>query len=204
MKLKGLLLTIFLILAAAGCAKPVRSDLSAQYSAIRPYRIAVLPVIPETRTLENDAAWLMRKLSFERLRSMGYQPIDLEVIDEEYSKLGTGWFAGKKPADVAEHFGADSVLYIRVNEWDRDTFVTYISLDISAEFEVWSANNSRLWRAQYSKSEGDIRLDRESLKLALLKAYEPRIERFVDTVFSTLPQAEAPQEAKRTFFQWLP
>jgi len=96
MRLKGLILITVLILAAAGCAGPVKTELSAQYRSLSPYRIAVLPVIPEARALESDAAWLMRKFVYERLRSMDYRPVALEAIDE--------WVLWHDPDEWTEEF----------------------------------------------------------------------------------------------------
>jgi hypothetical protein len=42
------------------------------------------------------------------------------------------------------------------------------------------------------------------MELAVQKIYEPRIQRFVDAVFTTLPPGEAKAGQRKTYFQWLP
>ena len=50
----------------------------------------------------------------------------------------------------------------------------------------------------------DLGLDSRPMELAVHQAFEPRIQRFVDAVFSTLPPREAEESQRKTYFQWLP
>lgn len=200
---------IFLILAAGfiftGCGNAVKNTLSEQYQVTRPYKIAVLPVIWEHQSTDdvNDVSYLFRVMSADKLRGMNYKVLPLQEIDDRFIKEGRSAFFEKKPEEIARLFEADAVLYTKVIEWDKTSFVTYASLDMEAAFEMYSSSGSLLWTAEYATGESDLRLDSASAEYVVLKAYEPRVQRFIDIVFTTLPAGVAPKEAKQ-YFQWLP
>jgi hypothetical protein len=142
-------------------------------------------------------------MALARLKSLNYAVLDLEEVDEKYLKLGSGRFKEMNPGEVSRFFGADAVLYTRITKWEEKLLVAYASLEIGAGFELYSADGTMLWKAHYSTSESDIKFDRTSMELAVIKVYEPRIQRVVNAVFSTLPPGLKRKEEKR-FFDWLP
>lgn len=186
----------------AGCATVVDTTLSERYGQMRPYRIAVAPVIWEGWGDEfKDASRLFRTMTAEKLRAMNYDALPLEEIDRVYPDS-----ASLKTADaahVAAALGADAVLYIHLTQWDSSELLTYASLKVAATYEMYYKDGGRLWQASYHTKEADIRLDTPSMELALLKAFEPRVQRFVDVIFTALPQGQPPSKDER-FFQWLP
>jgi len=132
---------------------------------------------------------------------------ELKAGLDEVDKAGNGqpdWFVGKPVHEIAALLKADSVLFIRIKEWDKDNLLPYKSLNIEAAFELHSAVGKVLWKAEYSTSEADLGLDSRPMELAVHNAFEPRIQRFVDAVFSTLPPGEADTSQRKTYFQWLP
>ncbi|HLC17643.1 MAG TPA: hypothetical protein VJM57_01330 [Thermodesulfobacteriota bacterium] len=209
------LLTLLLIVTVVGfngCAPPVRYSVTEWFHQLKPETVAVLPVKWGTEWAggaegggsgDAEVARLFRTMSAERLTSMNYRTVSMEEVDRRYPETGREGFKKMAPADVAQALGVDAVLYISITEWDPSLLATYASLEMGATFELYGRNSSKLWRAEYESKESDIRLDRESMELAVLKAYEPRIERFVRAVFSTLPPAEQRTHKKR-FFEWLP
>ena len=186
----------------AGCTTVVNTNLSEKYSQVRPYRVAVAPVIWEGWGDEDkDASRLFRTMTAEKLRNMNYDSIPLEQIDRAYPDSAS--LKAADAASVARSLDADAVLYIHLTQWDSSELLTYASLKMAATYEMYYKDGGRLWQASYHTKEADIRLDTPSMELALLKAFEPRVQRFVDVIFTALPQGQAPSKDER-FFQWLP
>ncbi|MBI5563030.1 MAG: hypothetical protein HY894_09315 [Deltaproteobacteria bacterium] len=198
--MKKIIPALFLAVILCGCAAPVNYTISDRYAKVRPYTIAVLPVewaegVPEDKKISG----LFRTMAFERLRATHYRLVPLDAVDNVYQKPGRQ--ASDKVAPSG--FGADAAVYIRVTGWETGQLGSYASLKVAAAVEMRSEADAPLWNADYETSERDISLDADAVELSVIKAYEPRIQRFVDAIFSTLPQAQAPADETR-FFQWLP
>lgn len=205
MRKMGRLLSVVVLSAVlAGCASAINYTLDPGYAKASPASIAVLPVVigEPVDAVDKDIGALFRAMSFGRLREMGYNPVPLDEIDRRLGKDGRA--ADKGPQYVARLLGADAVLYIRVSRWDKGRLPAYASLKVEGSYELYASDGRRLWSASHSTKESDLGLDGKAMEAGVLKAYEPRIQRFVDDVFSTLPQREARQREKETFYQWLP
>lgn len=205
MKKIGRLLAFFVLSAVlAGCASGVAYTLDPGYGKASPARIAVLPVTIEgpVDAGDRDVGGLFRTMSYERLREMNYSPVPLDEIDRRLGKDKRA--ADKGPRDIARLLGADAVLYIRVAGWNKGRLPAYASLKVEGTCELYSSDGRRLWSASHSTKESDLGLDARAMEIGVLTAYEPRIQRFVDDVFSTLPHREVRQGEKETFYQWLP
>lgn len=194
---------LFLIaLFLTGCSNAVKTTLSERYGMNSPGTVAVAPVVWEAGVESRDAAGTFREMTAGKLKELNYRAVPLESIDKRYAELGAS-AATKSPAELAKLLGADAVLFIKIREWTISRFVTYASLTIEADYELYSATGERLWSAGYSTRDADLRLDKKSMEYAIIKAYEPKVQRFVDAVFTTLPGASA-RSGERTFFKWLP
>lgn len=203
-KIARLLCFVVLSAVLAGCASGVGYTIDPGYGEASPARIAVLPAIIEEPVDAGDRniGEIFRAMSYERLREMNYSPVPLDEIDR---LLGKDWRpADKAPRDIARLLGADAVLYIRVAGWDKDRMPAYASLEVEGSYELYSSDGRRLWSASHSTEESDFGLDGEAMEAGVLNAYEPRIQRFVDDVLSTLPHREAQRREKEKFYQWLP
>ncbi len=199
-KIAGLLI---LVLVLAGCGSPIQYVVSDQYSRIRPRAVAVLPVEwgAEVNAETEGISLLLRTMASEKLRSMNYGTIPLEETNAKVGKTLTG----KDPVELSRLLNADAVLYIGVDEWKKTEFVTYASLNVKTRFELYSSRGTRLWAAEYHDRDMDLRLDTSSMEFAVIKAYEPKMQRLVDSSFATLPQGTvATRDKKETYFQWLP
>ncbi len=188
-----------------GCANPVKSTLSPRYNDSRPYTIAIAPVAWEGQSdgEDKEIARLFRTMTGEKLNAMNYRvvaPEDPEIKKPDSQAKDVAGLSRQLAADL----DSDAVLYIHITGWDKDRMVTYAALAVKARFEIYSSGGEPLWRAEYSTKESDLRLDKKPLEMAVIKIYEPRVQRFVDAVFSTLPQGGVPKRAQKTFFQWLP
>jgi len=202
-------LSIFALVVCAGCSNSVTHTLSENYAQSSPRGVAVLPVewpaswAGFSATEDKAVSYLFRTMVYEKLKTKNFHPVALEVIDEAYLKGGKASLSGKGPKELAALFNADSVLFVKVTEWDKTTLGGYASLTIDASFEMHSSAGTPLWVAQYSTKESDLRLDAASVEYSVIKAFEPRIQRFVDAVFSTLPDSPS-RQGQDGYFQWLP
>lgn len=201
--IKRLSCILFLAVLLAGCSNSVKTAISERYGAHSPKTVAVAPVVWQAEGESKDAGNTFRTMTAEKLKELNYRVVPLSAVDDTYVKLGSSYMAARNPSELAALFGADAVLFIKIKQWNIDRFVTYASLKVEADYELYSATGERLWRAGYSTRDADLRLDIKSMEYAIIKAYEPKVQRFVDAIFTTLPQANTRSD-ERTFFQWLP
>lgn len=203
--MKKLITILFFFVFITGCGNLVQHTVSNEYSSLSPKTVTIMPIVyRDTANKEyQDISDKFRVMSYQKLRNLNYQVLPLESVDEKYQGIGRSWFEGKSYGDVANYFGTDAILYIQIKEWDKDRFVTYTALKMDARFEMYSATGVKLWEAEYTTKESDLRLEKKSIELALHQAYEPRIQRLIDAVFATLPPREYQKEQK-SYFQWLP
>lgn len=198
--MKKTLISIFLALFLFGCGTAVKHTVSNEYAQISPKKIAVMPLVWEDRAASGaeEISLLFRKMASEKLHELNYATVPLDEVNK------AGLFSGKAPHEVAGRLNADSVLIIRIVKWDDESLISYKALKIGAVFELHSAFGKLLWTAEFATTEADLGLDKEPMELAVHKAFEPRVQRFVDAVFTTLPPGEKNQSQRKTYFQWLP
>jgi hypothetical protein len=201
------LIAVLLTVLVIGCAAKVETSLSTEFNVIPIRDVAVLQVVwPEGRTetpAEPEIASLFRAMTVERLETLNYGVVPLDVVDERIAGFGEAEILPAAPDEAARLAGADAVLYIRIERWDVDDLLTYTSLEMEATFELYSGTGLMLWQASYSTSEADLGLDEETIRLAVVDTYEPRVQRFVDAVMATLPRSSHVSPPRR-FFDWLP
>ncbi|MBZ0221312.1 MAG: hypothetical protein K8I01_12890 [Candidatus Methylomirabilis sp.] len=202
--MKKLLTAILLALMLGGCGPAVRHVITDGYAKAAPGKVAVLPVVWEEKAPgeAEDISRLFRAMSVEKLAGLKYLTVPLEEFEKGGLKADD--WASRPTNEAAALLGADALLYIRVTDWDKDSFLPYASLSIEASFELRSAAGQLLWKADHRSRESDLNLDRAPMHLAMYKAYEPRVQKFVDAVFTTLPPGKAEERAKKTYFKWLP
>ncbi len=199
--MKKLLIILVLLLAAAGCSKKVSYKVSPEYVAHAPRTIALLR-LGGVETEDDDMA-LFRTVIINKLTERNYLVISEEAVGEIYSSTGAEAINKMSPAEAALLFKADAVLYGAVTSWDKHSLSKYASLRVGSKFELYAANGLRLWAAAYQTKEADMRFDTEQMKLSILDATEPRIQRNLDAIFITLPRVTVTREKKR-YFNWLP
>ncbi|MEE8575497.1 MAG: hypothetical protein V3T30_08805 [Thermodesulfobacteriota bacterium] len=125
------------------------------------------------------------------------------MVDDIAVKLGSKRVAQMAPEKACALFKTDAVLYSSLTEWDVDRFVNYASLKVGAKFSLYAKDGTKLWSADYVTTERDARFDKTQMELAIIKAFEPRVQRIVDAIFYTLPPVKIKNEKKR-FYNWLP
>jgi hypothetical protein len=200
--MKRLLIIVFLF-SLASCGNSVSYKTHPNYGLRAPRTIAILPVTSKNKKITSDARRLLRTVVARKLIEKNYHVVSLDEVDRRYIKYGSEQLEAMEPARLAGLMKADAVLYTTITKWDENSLATYASLKVGVGFKLFSKDGLRLWRAAYDTKESDIRLDRTQVELAVLKVYEPRIQRLVDTSFITLPNTFDKDERKE-FFKWLP
>jgi len=200
--LKKIPVLILLLALMAGCGHAVKHTVSNDFYRLKPRSVALLPVVwkGDAKAAENkEVTRVFNDMLVEKVSSLGYA---VKVIDEK-DAAAAGAYA-VLPAELAGRLGTETVMYSSITGWDTDQLATYAALTLSARFNLYSANGSELWKAEHVSKKSDVRLDKRPMEIAIIDAWEPKVQRFIDIVFATLPRSEAPAGAEEKYFDWLP
>jgi hypothetical protein len=199
----------FIVFLLLGCAHPVKHKLyGKKYTGVSPLTLAVLPVGGKVESFRVKE--IFRTSVVERLRGMGYQVMPSDDVDDVFFKGLNKTPEGMTPTELAALLPTDAVVYVYIKDWDPDQVLGYVSLKFSARFKLISREGKLLWKGKHKTKESGFGFDKKVLELGVLDAYEPRIDRLVDNVISTLPGVAASASAgeeeieKKDFFKWLP
>ena len=186
---------LFLILSSLslGCGPRVFHTVAPDYVERMPSSIAVLPV--KNETVDLDAPEVFRLKLFNKILSKGYRSPPVEEIDSKLERQDikeAGQLDSMLPEEIGEYMNVDAVLYTTVTEWSTLYLVLYASIKVGARFEVIDTNTGeQLWESEHTVTQRKLAFDddsvKETLTFALLKQYEPFVEKVVDIAFSTLP-----------------
>lgn len=221
------ILAAALLLTATGCANKAAYNISPSYYPLKPRSIAVMPVEwpPGVMKLgwedkgEGALKGHSEKISetFEliinrRLRSQGYSTLPVERSSVSFSgysappplesHIEASPIRSAEAKVLASSLGVDGIMFTTMADWDESTIYTYASFKVSALFELYSKEGTRLWRSSYKLSRRELNLDIEPAEYAVIKIFEPKLQRFVDSVFITLPEGDG-EVKKREHFNWL-
>ena len=193
---------MLLLTLMAGCGHAVKHTVSTEYYRLKPHTVALLPVVwkGDAKEAENsEVSLVFNDMLVEKVRSLGYA---VTVVDEDDARAADA--AATPPAELARRLGVETVMYSHITGWDTDQLVTYAALTLKARFNLYSANGEELWKAEHVSKKFDLRLDKKPMEIAVIDAWEPKVQRFIDIVFATLPRSEAPASAQEKYFDWLP
>lgn len=143
MRLATVLLSCLLL---AGCAVPVKKDMSA-FTAAAPRSILVVPTV--NKSLDVDAPNYVLAALPVPVAEKGFYvfPVNTTkfVLEQE------GYYEGERihqePTPVlAKLFGADAVLYVTINRWDAQfaLFTTLVTVDF--DYRMVARDGTELWK----------------------------------------------------------
>lgn len=169
-----------------GCFGNLSYKLYDQFEDISPNVIHVAPIewnYKKDSDSKDEALILLDLLVREKLKSLGY------VVSDSVE-------------------GAEVEFNTKITKWKESLFLSYGALKISFAFEMTSLGDGSpkdrlIWKAKFTSKDSDMRLDRDQMEMGIIKAFEPRIQRAVDTSFTTLPEAIF-KVAEKKYFDWLP
>jgi len=136
----------FSCLLLAGCAVPVKKDMSA-FAVAAPRSILVVPTI--NKSLDVDAPNYVLAALPVPVAEKGFYvfPVNTTkfVLEQE------GYYEGERihqePTPVlAKMFGADAVLYVTINRWDAQfaLFTTVVTVDF--DYRMVAKDGTELWK----------------------------------------------------------
>lgn len=140
-----------LVLAAViltGCATNApKKDLSA-FHAAAPRSILVVPSV--NKTLDVDAPNYLLSTLPVPLAEKGYYVFPVHttktILEQE------GFYEGEQihtqpPETLARMFGADSILYVRINRWDAQYAFLTTTVTVDFDYRIVNKDGAELWKA---------------------------------------------------------
>ena len=148
---------IFLVTAIflGGCAGlgPVLTKGEAyplMYSDIKPVSVVVVPAV--NKTTAADAADLINVTLTQPFANRGYYVLPIAIASEIFKQEGVieGEQVFNFPVSVFKsNFGADSVLYVTINSWDKSYYVIGGKVTVGMSYVLVSTETSDvLWTAK--------------------------------------------------------
>lgn len=129
-----------------GCATQPPRDFSA-FQAAQPRSILVVPVV--NRSLDVDAPNYVLSTLPVPLAEKGYYvfPVNTAkvVLEQE------GFYEGEKiheqpPEQLARLFGADAVLYVRINRWDAQFALITTTVTVDFDYRMVGKDGVEIWK----------------------------------------------------------
>lgn len=193
------LLTVFL----TGCvATAPKKDLSS-FQAAAPRSILVVPTV--NKSLDVDAPNYLLSTLPVPLAEKGFYVFPVHTIKTVLEQ--EGFYEGDQihaqpPEALAGMFGADSILYVRINRWDaRYAFITTtVTVDFDYRIvykdgaELWQANQKMVYQPQNNNNAGSpmAALVAAAINAAVTRAapnFMPLAKQANNEVFITGPNA---------------
>jgi len=166
------------------------------------HRIAVMPMANETNDL--DGPLFVRKLVQEGLALRGAQLVPLEVIDQKLKENGFtdgGQLRAAKPSDIGQWVGADTLMYISLEEfayinvgfyWQRKVKVFGRLVDAPTGDKLWETERgwTNRWvvtNKESAKREFVTQLAIQAAEKLTHQPLGPESHRTVEMLLNTIP-----------------
>ena len=140
------LIALFLLINLVGCATYItKEEFSPKMYTERPLSILVLP--PMNNSTAADAKDYYMTTVAEPLTNSGYYVYPMEIVSDILQQEGlydTETMLDAPLDKFKEYFGADAVLYVTIEEWDTQYFITSGSVDVKAKCELKSTTTGEV------------------------------------------------------------
>ena len=134
---------------AGACATPIRkADMSA-FEASKPHSILVVPAINQSLFVEAPN-YVLSSLTVP-LANKGYYvfPVNtVKTVLEQEGLYEPERVQQLAPEKLAAMFGADSVLYEKINRWDTKYVVISASTTVDLEYRIVDKSGQEIWKAR--------------------------------------------------------
>lgn len=145
---------LFLLLApilagVAGCAQSPPKDYLPEFHARKPGSILVIPVA--NRSVDVEAPLAVLSTLPRLLAEKGYYVFPVNTVKTllEFEGLYEAAEVHATPApELAELFGADSILYVTVHEWTTQYVFVHAKTIVDLEYTLVSSDGQQLWSAR--------------------------------------------------------
>jgi len=139
----GLLIALIL----SGCATRQPVDFSA-FRAASPRSILVVPVV--NQSLEVDAANYMLTTMSVPLAEKGYYVFPVNTVKfvlEQEGFYEPERIQQQRPADLAQFFDADAVLFVTISRWDAQYVVITTTVTVAVSYVMYDRQGNVIWKA---------------------------------------------------------
>ena len=158
----------FVLLAGlGGCATKQPYDFT-EFNKAPPRSILIVPVV--NRSLDVDASNYVLSTLTVPLAELGYYvfPVNtVKIVLEQEGLYEPEQVRKVEPAQLANLFGADAVLFVTINRWDAQYLVFATTVTVEFDYVMTNNNGAEIWkttkRMQYSPQQ-----DRQSSGAAAL------------------------------------
>ncbi|TAN71395.1 MAG: hypothetical protein EPN20_04660 [Magnetospirillum sp.] len=157
--IRRLLLSLSLLASLAACVTAPPKNYDA-FAAVNPYSILVVPPINRsTDALAGD--YLLTTIS-RPLANRGYYVFPVNLVKrvlEDDGLADSNMVHAADPAHIGQLFGADTILYVTIEEWTAQYLVldTIVKVDVSYILKETSTGQT-IWQhrqvAQYNVNQG--------------------------------------------------
>jgi hypothetical protein len=146
MKITLSLIAVFFFINLVGCATYItKEEFSPKMYTERPLSILVLP--PMNNSTAADAKDYYMTTVAEPLTNSGYYVYPMEIVSDILQQEGlydTETMLEAPLQKFKEYFGADAVLYVTIEEWDTQYFITSGSVDVKVKCELKSTGSGEV------------------------------------------------------------
>ncbi|MDO6712646.1 DUF799 family lipoprotein [Aliiglaciecola sp. 2_MG-2023] len=193
------LFSLFIIAHLVGCATPTILTKSEAYPKMYQQDTNSILVVPAiNRSTAADAPELYSTTIAQPLAEAGYYVMPIPMIEMMLAVEGVvdgEQLKGVEPAKFKTMFGADAVLFVTINQWDTNYYVTGGNVTVGADFELISTStNESLWNYKNvvvintSGNSGNLLADIISTAISTaITDYVPIARQVNYSVVTTLP-----------------
>lgn len=191
---------LFLIILLSSCSSKLKHKVKDEFFEKKIQKLLIADVQSDRLEVREGARELLFDLTGKALIEKGYEVFgfqDGEGLDIKKK------IKKKDIEDILNDCDCDGLLTIRYKTWKETSFITYVSFKTKVEYKLYSKEGELLWKALYKQKDSDLRLHKEPVEYALIKAFEPTILRIVSASIFAMPNPVL-SSSDETFFQWLP
>lgn len=139
------LMALFGALLLAGCVTAPPAKDMTKFNAAKPGSILVVPVV--NQTVEVTAPDYFLSTVSIPLAERGYYVFPVNMVKRTLEDEGLSDAAlvhGAQPAKVCNLFGADSILYVTIKEWDAKYLLISTSVNVHLEYQIKDCKSGAL------------------------------------------------------------
>lgn len=193
-----IILSMFIVLFFTGCVSTTTKEAAFpdMYGDTNRQAMLIVPVINETTAA--DAVDFLNATVAQPLANKGYYVLPVPIVSHIFKEAGVidgNQLKGVPMASYKEKFGADSVLFIKLTNWETNYIVIAGNVTVGMEYVLMSTEtNQILWSYKNtfvldtSSSSGNIIADIIVTAVSTAATdYVPVARRVHDNAVTTLP-----------------
>lgn len=119
------------------------------FRAASPRSILVVPVV--NRSLEIDAANYMLTTMSVPLAEKGYYVFPVNTVKfvlEQEGLYEPERIQQQQPADLAQYFDADAVLFVTIDRWDAQYILITTTVTVGVRYVMYDRQGNQIWKAE--------------------------------------------------------